>query len=412
MSDGRPPESAVLRREEIAMNDVLAGVRVLDFGRYIAGPYCAALLADLGADVIRIERRGGGEDRWVAPVGADGVGAMYIVMNRNKRAMTLDPSCPEGREVVRKLVATADVVVANLPPEVLRSLALDLESLRRVKPDIILTTVTAFGAGGPWSHKHGFDGIGQVMSGGAYLTGTPEQPLRAGVAWVDCGTASLAALGTLAALMSRQQTGRGQKVEGALLRTAVAFNNPTLVEQQVIRPNRVATVNRGQTSAPSDLFRTRDGWIIAYAIGNPMFARWARLMGEDAWLTDPRFKDDEARGNHGEIISKRMERWTMERTTEEALRELEAVKIPAGPLYSPQQALEDAHIRAAGLLADTDYPGLPRPAPLAPTPVDLSETPGRFRHRAPKLGEHTDEILAELGYTPDAIDALRQKQVI
>jgi crotonobetainyl-CoA:carnitine CoA-transferase CaiB-like acyl-CoA transferase len=394
------------------MNDVLAGVRVLDFGRYIAGPYCAALLADLGADVIRIERRGGGEDRWVAPVGADGVGAMYIVMNRNKRAMTLDPSCPEGREIVRKLVASADVVVANLPPEVLRSLALDLESLRRVKADIILTTVTAFGAGGPWSHKHGFDGIGQVMSGGAYLTGTPEQPLRAAVAWVDCGTASLAALGTLAALMSRQQTGRGQKVEGALLRTAVAFNNPTLVEQQVIRPNRVATVNRGQTSAPSDLFRTRDGWIIAYAIGNPMFARWAKLMGEDAWLTDPRFKDDEARGNHGEIISKRMERWTMERTTEEALRELEAAKIPAGPLYSPEQALEDAHIRAAGLLADTDYPGLPRPAPLAPTPVDLSETPGRFRHRAPKLGEHTDEILAELGYAPDVIDAFRQKQVI
>jgi len=394
------------------MNDVLAGVRVLDFGRYIAGPYCAALLADLGADVIRIERRGGGEDRWVAPVSPDGVGAMYVVMNRNKRAMTLDPSCPEGREIVKKLVATADVVVANLPPEVLRSLALDLESLRQVKPDIILTTVTAFGAGGPWSHKHGFDGIGQVMAGGAYLTGTPEQPLRAGVAWVDCGTASLAALGTLAALMSRQQTGRGQKVEGALLRTAVAFNNPTLVEQQVIRPNRVATVNRGQTSAPSDLFRTKDGWIIAYAIGNPMFARWARLVGEESWLSDPRFKDDEARGNHGEIISKRMERWTMERTTEEALRELETAKIPAGPLYSPQQALEDAHIRAAGLLVDTDYPGLSRPAPLAPTPVDLSETPGRFRHRAPTLGEHTDEILGEIGYTSDAIDALRRKGVI
>ena len=394
------------------MNGVLAGVRVLDFGRYIAGPYCAALLADLGADVIRIERRGGGEDRWVAPVSSEGVGAMYVVMNRNKRAMTLDPSCPEGREIVKKLVAAADVVVANLPPEVLRSLALDLESLRQVKPDIILTTVTAFGAGGPWSHKHGFDGIGQVMAGGAYLTGTPEQPLRAAVAWVDCGTASLAALGTLAALMSRQQTGRGQKVEGALLRTAVAFNNPTLVEQQVIRPNRVATVNRGQTSAPSDLFRTRDGWIIAYAIGNPMFARWARLVGEESWLSDPRFKDDEARGNHGEIISKRMERWTMERTTEEALRELEVAKIPAGPLYSPEQALEDAHIRAAGLLVDTDYPGLSRPAPLAPTPVDLSDTPGRFRHRAPTLGEHTDEILGEIGYTPDAIDALRRKGVI
>ncbi|PYN00315.1 MAG: CoA transferase [Candidatus Rokuibacteriota bacterium] len=394
------------------LDGVLTGTRVLDFGRYIAGPYCAALLADLGADVIRIERRGGGEDRWVAPVAPDGVGALYLVMNRNKRAMTLDPACPEGREIVRKLVATADVVVANLPPEVLRSLALDLESLRRVKPDIILTTVTAFGAGGPWSHKHGFDGIGQVMCGSAYLTGTPEQPLRAAVAWVDCGTASLAAFGTLAALMARGKTGRGQKVEGALLRTAVAFNNPTLVEQQVAQPNRVATVNRGQTSAPSDLYRTRDGWILTAAIGEPMFARWAALMGERHWLDDPRFKDDLARGDNGEAISKRMAEWTATRTTAEALAGLEGTKIPAAPLYSPQQALEDAHIRTAKLLEDTDYPGLARKAPLAPTPVDLSETPGRFRHRAPTIGEHTAEILGELGYDRAAIEGLESRGVI
>jgi crotonobetainyl-CoA:carnitine CoA-transferase CaiB-like acyl-CoA transferase len=391
---------------------VLTGIRVLDFGRYIAGPYCAALLADLGADVIRVERAGGGEDRWVAPVAEDGAGAMFLVMNRNKRAMTLDPACPEGREIVKKLVATADIVVANLPPEVLRSLSLDLESLRRVKPDIILTTVTAFGAGGPWSAKHGFDGIGQVMCGSAYLTGSPEQPLRAAVPWVDCGTASLAAFGTLAALMARLQTGRGQKVEGALLRTAVAFNNPTLVEQQVVKVDRIATVNRGQTSAPNDIFRARDGWIVTMAIGEPMFRRWAKLMGEDHWLNDPRFKDDLARGDHGEIISKRMSEWTAERTTAEALAELEAARIPAGPLYSPQQALEDAHIRAAGLLQDSQYPGLARPAPLAPTPVDLSETPGRFRHGAPTLGEHTDDILRELGYGSEAIAGLRARNVI
>jgi len=143
-----------------------------------------------------------------------------------------------------------------------------------------------------------------------------------------------------------------------------------------------------------------------------MFRRWAKLIGEDHWLTDPRFKDDLARGDHGEIISRRMSEWTAERTTAEALAELEAARIAAGPLYSPQQALEDTHVRAAGLLVDTQYPGLSQPAPLAPTPVDLSETPGRFRHRAPTLGEHTDEILAELGYRPEQIAELRTRNVI
>jgi crotonobetainyl-CoA:carnitine CoA-transferase CaiB-like acyl-CoA transferase len=184
------------------------------------------------------------------------------------------------------------------------------------------------------------------------------------------------------------------------------------VEQQAIQVDRVATVNRGQTSAPSDLFRTKDGWILALAIGDPMFRRWAKLMGEDHWLTDPRFKDDIARGDNGEVISKRMAEWSAARTTSEALAELEAARIPSAPLYSPQQALEDAHIRTAGLLRDTDYPGVPRGVPLAPTPVDLSETPGRFKRRAPTLGEHTDEILAELGYQRAEIAELRTRNVI
>ena len=396
------------------MSGVLEGIRVLDFGRYIAGPFCAALLADLGAEVIRIERLGGGEDRPFIPVGAgpEGGGAMFLTMNRNKLGMTLDPAAPRGREIVRKLVATADVVVANLPPQVLRALALDLDSLRLVRPDIILTTVTGFGAGGPLSHKHGFDGIGQAMSGAAYLSGTPEQPIAIKLPWVDFGTACLSAFGTLAALIERGKTGRGQKVEGALLRTAIAFANATLIEQALTGVNRTATLNRGFNAAPADIYRCADGWVVATVIGPAMFRRWCRMIGEDQWLADPRFRDDQSRADNGEIISARMSEWCAARSCAEALAALEQASIVAGQVYSPQQVLDDPHIRAARLLEEVTYPGLRKTVPLAPTPIELSETPGTYRRPAPLLGEHTDAILRCLGYDQAEIAALRQEHVI
>jgi crotonobetainyl-CoA:carnitine CoA-transferase CaiB-like acyl-CoA transferase len=398
----------------VVVSGVLEGIRVLDFGRYIAGPFCAALLADLGAEVIRIERLGGGEDRPFIPVGAgpEGGGAMFLAMNRNKLGMTLDPAAPKGREIVRKLVATADVVVANLPPQVLRALALDLDSLRLVKPDIILTTVTGFGAGGPLSHKHGFDGIGQAMSGATYLSGTPEQPIALKLPWVDFGTACLSAIGTLAALIERGKTGRGQKVEGALLRTAIAFGNASLIEQALTGINRTATLNRGFNAAPADIFRCSDGWIVATVIGSAMFRRWCRMIGEDHWLDDPRFGDDQSRADHGELISVRMSEWCAGRSCAEALAALEEANIVAGEVYSPQQALDDAHIRAAGLLKEVTYPGLDGSMPLAPTPIELSETPGTYRRPAPLLGEHTVEILKSLGYEDPEIAALRRERVV
>jgi crotonobetainyl-CoA:carnitine CoA-transferase CaiB-like acyl-CoA transferase len=392
---------------------VLEGIRVLDFGRYIAGPYCAALLAEHGAEVIRIEKREGSEDRFQAPLTAAGDGgALFLQMNRNKLGLTLDPMRPEGQEVVRRLVATADVVVANLPPQTLAAMKLDYESLTAVKPDIILTTVTAYGRGGPYSERVGFDGIGQVMSGAVYMTGTEDQPYRAQVAWVDFGTALHCAFGTMAALMARKATGKGQWVEGALLATAVTFCNALLIEQAVIERNRVPTGNRGQTSAPVDIFRTRDGWILCQVVGNPLFRRWARLMGEEHWLTDERFKDDISRGDNGSVVSERMGRWCAERTTAEALEILGAAKIPAGPVLKPQQTLDDPHIRAMGFFQPVEFPGTPRPAPVARVPVWLSGTPGSIRRRAPTLGEHTDAILTELGYDRDAIAALRAAGVV
>jgi crotonobetainyl-CoA:carnitine CoA-transferase CaiB-like acyl-CoA transferase len=396
------------------VSGVLDGIRVLDFGRYIAGPFCAALLGDLGAEVIRIERLGGGEDRGLIPVGAgpQGGGAMFLAMNRNKLGMTLDPAAPKGREITRKLVATADVVVANLPPAVLRSLALDLDSLREVKPDIILTTVTGFGAGGPLSNKHGFDGIGQAMSGAVYLSGTPELPTMTKVPWVDFGTAFLSAFGTLAALIERGKTGRGQKVEGALLRTAVAISNAMLIEQALTGIDRTAIGNRAFNAAPGDIYRTNDGWIVVTVIGQPMFRRWCRMIGDEHWLQDPRFGDDQSRADHGDGISARMIEWCAARNCAEALAELEKASIVAGEIYSPQQAIDDAHIRAAGLLAERSFPTLDATLPLAPTPIELSETPGTYRRPAPLIGEHTDEILQSLGYDAPEIAALHAEKVV
>jgi crotonobetainyl-CoA:carnitine CoA-transferase CaiB-like acyl-CoA transferase len=250
------------------------------------------------------------------------------------------------------------------------------------------------------------------MSGAVYMTGEEDQPYRAQVPWVDFGTALHCAFGTMAALMARRATGKGQWVEGALLATAVTFSNALLIEQAVIKRDRVPTGNRGQTAAPVDLFRTKDSFILVQVVGQPLYERWARLMDEPEWLSDPRFKDDISRGDNGAIISERMARWCGERTAAEALEILADAKIPSGKLLTPQQALDDPHIQAMGFLQPTEFPGAPRPAPIARAPVFLSETPGSIRHRAPRLGEHTDALLAELGYDAAAIAGLRSRGVI
>ena len=390
------------------MPGVLEGVRVLDFGRYIAGPWCAALLGDFGAEVIRVEKVGGGEDRFINRVSEeDASGVTYLQVNRNKKCLTLDPTTGEGREIQRRLVATADIVVANMPQRALEQLGLDHASLTAIRPDIILVSNTCFGTAGPYGRKLGFDGLAQAMCGNMHLSGHPDEPIRSYAPWVDFSTAALCALGAVIALLARRQTGRGQEVQGALLGTALTAASPFLIEQAVLGPNREATGNRGQLNAPSDVFATRDGHVMILVIGEPMYRRWARLLGEPHWLEDERFGTDDSRGEHGELFSERMSAWCAERTTEQALAELETARVPAGPVYTPQQTLDDPHVREGGFTQETDYPGAPGAIPLVTTPVRLLGTPGTIRSRAPLLGEHTAEILDALGYAPKDVERLK-----
>ena len=404
------------------MPGVLDGIRVLDFGRYIAGPYVGALLADFGADVIRVEKRGGSEDRFVLPVttradGRPGEGALFLQMNRNKRSVTLDPMKPAGRAVLERLVGTADIVIANLPPQTMARMGLDYDSLRAVRDDIILANLSSYGKDGPWATRPGFDSVGQAMCGSIYLTGEPGRPWRAPIAFIDFGTALHAAFGVAMALIERQRSGRGQEVVGALLATAAAFNGYMLTEQSARAPDRGPIGNRAFNSGPTDLFETKDGFIVVHTVGNPLFKRWAGLMGEPEWLEDPRFATDDARGDNGAVLSERMAAWCAERTRDEALDALAAAHIPAGPVLKPQEALDHPQVRALGLLHPVPLPGGAIPetggaAMVAQAPVWLSETPALPPTGQAETGQHTGEVLGALGYGADDLAALREAGAI
>ncbi len=394
------------------MAGVLDGIRVLDFGRYIAGPFCGMLLGDMGAEVIRIDKLAGSEDRYLVPVAESGEGPLFLALNRNKKSLTLNPMKPQGREIVENLVKTADIVIANLPQPTLEAMGIDYDSLRAIKPDIILTTVTAYGNGGPYSERVGFDGVAQALAGATYMGGRPGDPMKSFVPFADFGTATMAAFGTLSALIERNKTGNGQLVEAALTRTVMAFNIALLAEEAIKSIDRPSYGNRGYSAGPSDIFKTTDGAVMVQVVGQPLFERWAKLMGEESWLQDPRFATDMDRGENGELLSARMQMWCKDMSTKEVLDALDEARIPCGPVLSAKQVLQDPHIKAMDFLQDMNFPGLKKPIPINTTPVKLSQTPGTIRQRTAELGEHTDEILDSLGYTADQISEMRNARVV
>ena len=388
------PQGAMEARPSLG----LAGLRILDLGRYIAAPLCAAMLADQGAEVIRIEPPAGAPDREVMPIGLDGRGAVYLQMNRNKKSLALDLDSSEGRTAFERLVATSDAVIVNLPPAALLRARLDYDSLKACREDIILVTVSAYGPEGQSRDRIGFDGTGQALSGAMHLTGTGEMPMRAAISCVDYAAGMSAAFAAMVALYERRLTGRGQHVGTSLLGTALTMTNPMLIEEAAGARSRRPLGNRSPIAGPSDLFATDDGWVMVQVIGDGMFRRWAKLMGRADLVEDPRFASDISRGEHGELLSAVMAEWCASRSSQRCLAELEAAKIPGCRALTPAQALAADENVTGGFFADEPVAVGRGSVPIASRVVRTAASTAVGHRPAPQLGEHSAALLCALGY--------------
>lgn len=394
------------------MSPILDGVRVLDFGRYVAGPYCATLLGYLGADVIRIERPGGGEDRYIAPLADDDGGSVIMQTGCNKRSLTLNLRAAASRDIIERLLETTDVVVANLPPATLDRLGLGYERIAGINPRIVLTSLTAFGTHGPFAERGGFDGVGQAMSGAMFMSGKPGRPAKAAAPYVDYATAVLAAFGTVAALYERQASGYGQQVEGSLLGTALAVFSSHLIEEGGLGLGREPTGNRVQTSAPSDVFACRDGHILLHVIGRGLFRRIAGVIGAADWLDDSELATDIQRGKARDRLCERVQVWCEAQTVDTALARLADAGVPAGPVLSLAEALKHPQAEALSAFKPVGYPGREGSVPVADLPLRLSRTPGGIARPPPVPGAHNRELLEAVGYDAEAIARFARDGVI
>jgi crotonobetainyl-CoA:carnitine CoA-transferase CaiB-like acyl-CoA transferase len=401
----------------------LAGIRVLDLTRILAGPSLTQLLGDLGADIIKIERPGEGDDtrKWGPPYvqGKDGEptreSAYYLSANRNKRSVAIDIAQPEGQRLVRRLLSGCQILVENFKVGGLAKFGLDFQSLQAEFPALVYCSVTGFGQTGPYAPRAGYDYLAQGYGGIMSLTGEPDgEPVKVGVGICDLMCAMYGSVAVLAALRHAERTGQGQHVDMALLDTQVAWlvneGMNYLVSGQV--PRRLG--NEHANIVPYKVFETADGYVIL-AVGNDaQFRRWCAFAGADELAADPRFLTNPLRVTNREALYALMPDYTRRKTTKAWVDGLAALGVPCGPVNNLDQVFADPQVVARGMRIEMPHPeAASGTVPLIASPIKMSATPPSYRHAPPTLGQHTDEVLEELlGLDAGERGRLREQGII
>lgn len=389
----------------------LAGVRVLDVSQVMAGPYACMLLGDLGADVVKIEPPGAGDQTRGAMgfkmKGSDSMG--FLNMNRNKRSVVLDLKTDAGREAFHKLAETADILLENYRPGVVRKLGVDYDTLRAINPRLIYASISGFGQSGPWADRPGFDLMAQAMSGVMSVTGHPGMPpVKAGVPVADIGCALFATYAILSAYIGRGRTGEGQYIDASLFDAALAFSVWDTSDYWGTGklPGPVGTSNK--MSAPYQAVRSKDGYFVMGATNQKLWRLLCETLGRPELLDDPRFHDNTSRLRNREILIEELERTFVTRTSEEWEGVLLAVGIPAGRMGTYPEAFDSEHGRHRQMRIEVPHP-VEGSVPNIGFPVKLMGTPQRVRRHPPLLGEHTESILREAGFDRAALDDLKAR---
>lgn len=397
------------------MANILDGIRVLDFGRYASAPVASMMLADMGAEVIRVEKPGGEDDRRLAPFAPNGMGFLFMNSSRNKKCITLNLRNEASLEILDRLVKKADVVIHNYAPGTKQCKLLEYERLQEINSGIILAAVSGFGQSGPYAKRPGFDSVAQAMCGAMSITGFPgNPPTRAQGTWVDTLTATHCALGIMSALYERTKTGLGQMIDVSLLDSAVFGFGVRGLTSYCHMNQEVEHYQLGNNSwylAPGNLYKTKDGWVMLTAASYQLWKRMAKIMGMPELADDPKYSSIHRCFENRDELNIIIENWTKERTEKEVLDAMLKAHVPAGSVYSMQQVINDEHVKAREMFVEVDYSG--GKALLCGFPINFSRTPGAATGPVAEVGENNKDVYHDvLDMGAEEISQLKEKNII